>query len=455
MFLVPREGDFVVDRGPLYVFMHGSAWSYDAHIPLLLYGAPFIREGEWRDPVVQQDVAPTLAALLGLPPPPTATGRVLKQALAGGAGKPRVLALIVMDGMRADYLDTYQEVLPTITRMRRAGAWFADARINYMPTLTSMGHATLGTGADPRIHGLVVNNLFNRVTGKSQESYDGLDPGELMALTVADVWNVATDGRAVIVGQGGAIRATAGLVGHGACLINGRKVMAASYSTRDGGWETNPKCYAMSEALKPLNARRVWEEAGGTWMGHDISNPSIFRPSSLFQRFEGDALVAVLEHEPIGADDITDLVMINLKGPDYVGHAYGPASPEIKDALGELDRQLTRVLQVIERKAGVSRSVVVLTADHGMPGEPPAGQRRFYLEEIADAINKRFSPTGSSVIQYLGDPANNQIHMDTTRLASLGFSLADVARFLESQGFAAAFTEDEVRAAQARLPASR
>ena len=210
VFLVPREGDFVVDPNPLYAFMHGSGWSYDTHIPLLLYGAPFIRQGEWRDPVVQQDVVPTLAALLGIPPPATATGRVLQQALNAGAGRPRVMALIVMDGTRADYLDTYSDVMPTLTRLRREGAWFAEARVNYMPTLTSVGHATLGTGADPRIHGLVVNNLFNRVTGKLQESYDGLDPGELMALTLADIWNIATDGRAVIVGQGGAIRATAG-----------------------------------------------------------------------------------------------------------------------------------------------------------------------------------------------------------------------------------------------------
>ena len=93
-----------------------------------------------------------------------------------------------------------------------------------------------------------------------------------MALTLADVWNIATDGRAVIVGQGGAIRATAGLVGHGACLVNGRRVIAASYGARDGGWETNPTCYTMSEALKPLNGRPFWEGAGGTWMGHDIAS---------------------------------------------------------------------------------------------------------------------------------------------------------------------------------------
>ena len=103
-------------------------------------------------------------------------------------------------------------------RLSREGAWFSNTRINYLPTLTSVGHATIGTGADPRFHGLAANNLYNRVTGKPQPAYAGLDPRELMALTLADVWNLETDGQAIIVGQGGAIRAAAGLVGRGACL---------------------------------------------------------------------------------------------------------------------------------------------------------------------------------------------------------------------------------------------
>ena len=261
-----------------------------------------------------------------------------------------MVALFVLDGTRADYLDTYADVLPTLSRLRREGAWFGNAHVTSVPTLTAVGHANLGTGAEPRVHGLVVNKLFNRVSGKSQEAYDGLNPGEMMALTLADVWNIETEGRAVIIGQGGAIRATAGLVGHGACVLNGRRVFAASYTTRDAGWETNPACYAMSEALKPINARTYWEEAG-SWMGHDIADATKFRHSAVFQRFEGDALAAVLEHEAIGADDVTDLVFVNLKGPDYVGHAYGPASPEIKEALAELDRQLARALAIIARKA--------------------------------------------------------------------------------------------------------
>ena len=175
-------------------------------------------------------------------------GQPLRQALAETTARPRVLALFVLDGTRADYFDTYADVLPTLSRLRREGAWFSNAHVTSVPTLTAVGHANLGTGAEPRIHGLVVNKLFNRVSGKLQEAYDGLNPGEMMALTLADVWNIETEGRAIIIGQGGAIRATAGLVGHGACVLNGRRVLAASYSTRDAGWETNPACYAMSEA---------------------------------------------------------------------------------------------------------------------------------------------------------------------------------------------------------------
>lgn len=452
LFFVPHRGDFLVDKDPLYQFMHGSPWPADTHVPLLLHGPGFIRAGVRDTPAVQQDVVPTFAALLQIPPPVTATGRVLREALQPRAERPRVIALFVLDGMRADYFDRYADALPTLSRLRAQGAWFSNARANALPTATSIGHATLGTGTDPRVHGLVVNRLFNRVTGQSQESYNALDPGELMALTLADVWNVANDGRAIILGQGGAIRAVAGLVGRGACLVNGRPVQAASYTTRDGGWETNAECYQMPEALTSLNARTFWEQAGGTWMGHDIASPSRVRASGVFQRFEGEALAAVLAAAPLGADDTPDLVLVNFKGPDYVSHAYGPDSAEIRETLAELDRQLARALEILQSKAGANQLVVAISADHGMPGEPSGDSRRIRLREIVDALNQRFSPTGPSIVQYLGDPANAQIHVDSVRVHALGFSLKDVASFLEERFFEAVFTEEEVREASARLP---
>ena len=451
VFVVPNEGDIITQRDPLYVFMHGSPWDYDTRIPILFHGAPFIRAGHFTGPAKQQDIAPTLGAITGVPAPATYTGRILNEAMAGAAAKPRVISVIVLDAMRADYFDRYASLMPTLSRVRKEGAWFAEARATVLPTVTGVGHATIGTGTDPRIHGITVNNLFNRVTGKSQEAYDQLDVRELMALTLADSWNLATDGKAVIIGQGGALRATAGLVGRGACLVGARRVIAASYGGADGGWETNPSCYTMSPALTNFVGRRVWEAAGGTWMGHDIATAQRFRASAIYQKFEAEALRAVVNESAVGADELTDFVFVNMKGPDYTAHMHGPESKELQATLAELDRQMESYLALIDKKAGTGRSVTVITADHGMPGEPKPG-RRFHPDQIVPLINKKFDPEGR-IVQYYGDAANNQLHLDTARLQSLGFSLKDVATFLEGLDmFAAAFTEDEVREAQAKLP---
>jgi len=450
VFVVPKRGYFVTSRDPLYRFMHGGPHDYDTHIPVLFYGAPFIKAGSLSMRATQQDVAPTIGALIGAPSLPTYTGRVLPDVLASAA-RPRIVTVFVLDSMRADYWDKYASVMPTLTRMKKEGAWHSNGQTIVLPTVTGVGHANIGTGSEPRFHGIVVNNLFNRGTGKSQEAYDQLDTKELMALTLADNWNLTTDGRAIVIGHGGAIRATAGLVGRGACLIGGKKILAASYGGADGGWETNSTCYTMPEALKAFVGRRVWEAAGGTWMGHDIASAQKFRASSLFQKYEAEALLAVVDSTTVGADDIADLIFVNMKGPDYTSHAYGPDSPEMPVTLAELDRQVAAYLALMDKKAGPGRHVTVITADHGQPAEPPSGGR-LYLEDITAQINKRFD-AGGSVINYYNDAANNQMHLNTDRLKQLGFSLQDVATFLESLGlFDAAYTEDEVRSAQARLP---
>jgi hypothetical protein len=452
IFFVPHEGDFLVDKDPLYAFMHGSPWPYDAHIPLLLHGRTHIRPGIIDAAVSHQDIAPTLAALLRTAPPATTTGRALSMALGDAASTPRVIALFVLDGMRRDYFETYADQMPTLSRLRQQGAWFSNARATSIPTATSVAHATIGTGTDPRVHGLVANNVFNRVTGRVQEAYAALDPGELMALTLADVWNIATEGRAIIIGQGGAIRATAGLVGHGGCMINGRKVLAASYSTRDAGWETNDRCYEMPRALDGMTGEKYWNDVNGTWQGHKINSPRTLRASAVFQRYEGEALAVVLDSAPLGADAVTDLVLVNIKSPDYVSHAYGPASPEIEETLAELDRQLSRAITLLELKAGAQNLVLAITADHGMPPEPSAGRRRILVNEVVAALDAQFARGGASVVQYFNDPANAQIHMNEARLRELGVSLDTVAQFLRERFFDAVFTEEQVRQAQVRLP---
>jgi len=200
-----------------------------------------------------------------------------------------------------------------------------------------------------------------------------------------------------------------------------------------------------------VNGKTFWQEAGGTWMGHDVSNPSAFRASSLFQRFEGEALAQVATREAFGADEITDLLFVNMKGPDYVGHAYGPDAPEMREEMAELDRQTARLLEIVDRKAGPGGRLLAITADHGMPADPAAG-RRHYTDEIVARIHERFDPTEKKLVTYYGDAANSQIFMDADRLRALGLTWKDITTMLEAEPYLrAAFSEDEVRAAQARL----
>jgi hypothetical protein len=59
---------------------HGTPWEYDARIPVVLYGTPF-RAGRFDNPVAAVDLAPTLAAALGLPVPADLDGVVRWEAI--------------------------------------------------------------------------------------------------------------------------------------------------------------------------------------------------------------------------------------------------------------------------------------------------------------------------------------------------------------------------------------
>jgi len=451
--VVAREGHIITRRDPAVTYMHGSPWPYDARIPFLIYGPAFVRPGTYPGPVTQQDMAPTLAALLGVPMPGTSAGRPLRAILNPGPQRPRLILLAVLDGMRVDYFDRHAAALPTLTRLRRQGAWFSNAQVNFLPTITSVAHATIATGADPRVHGIVANALFDRVAGQAADVYPGLSPRLLMALTLADVWSLQTDGRAIIIGQGSTVRAAIPLAGHGACLLNGRPVIAVSYNEKRGVWETNSECYRLPDYLKDRNASALWEGTDGLWMGHPIGTPGDVRYSAVFSKFETDALRLMIEREPLGSDDIADLVLVNLKTPDYVGHRYGPDSPETREALAALDRDLAGVLAALDAKVGHDRYVVAITADHGMPTEPDGrrGQGRHYTDDVVKRIHEKFDPGQGKLVKHY-EPENAQIAIDRVRLQELGVSLDALARYLEAQPFVfAAYTEQEVGRAAAAL----
>jgi arylsulfatase A-like enzyme len=94
-FNAQRSGDLEIILEPYWMRQpqgttHGTPYSYDAHIPLILMGRR-VSPGEYSDHVALNDLAPTLATLAGVEIPSGSAGRVLTEALrpVPAAGTPR------------------------------------------------------------------------------------------------------------------------------------------------------------------------------------------------------------------------------------------------------------------------------------------------------------------------------------------------------------------------------
>jgi predicted AlkP superfamily pyrophosphatase or phosphodiesterase len=77
IYIVQDPYWFNFDPGPVAV-MHGSPWRYDTHVPVIFSG-PGVKPGVVRREIQPADIAPTLAALLGMSPPGSAQGTVLPE----------------------------------------------------------------------------------------------------------------------------------------------------------------------------------------------------------------------------------------------------------------------------------------------------------------------------------------------------------------------------------------
>ena len=224
---------------------------------------------------------------------------------------------------------------------------------------------------------------------------------------------------------------------------NGAAVVLVSYDEATGAWQSNPDCFRLPGYLKDRNASTLWS-AESLWLDHRIDSPAAMRRSALFPAFEADAMIAMIEREPLGEDSVADLLLLNYKAADFVGHCYGPDSNELRLTLREMDRNLARIIGALETKVG-SDYVLAVTADHGMPSAEP--EHRHSAPALVDLLHQKFDPRVKQLVTAY-EPENAQIFVDENRLLQLGLTLHDLARFLETQPFLfAVFTQDEVRQA--------
>ena len=100
LLIVTREGDFITRPDPDVAYMHGSPWAYDVSIPLMFVG-PAVRPECTQCRLCSRTSRQRSRLRLGVTMPPTATGQVLP-VLRPGFARPRVVFLLVLDGVRRD-----------------------------------------------------------------------------------------------------------------------------------------------------------------------------------------------------------------------------------------------------------------------------------------------------------------------------------------------------------------
>ncbi|MEY2598730.1 MAG: hypothetical protein RLZZ142_989 [Verrucomicrobiota bacterium] len=327
---------------------------------------------------------------------------------AGGlrAEAPKLVVAILVDQLRADYLDRFREHFGEggFRLLMEQGAWMTSARYNYAPTLTAPGHASFLSGATPATHGIIGNDWFDKSSGKSvycceDRSVNGvgtdspagqMSPRRFVGATMADQMRLRY--RSKVIGLS--------LKDRGAILPAGGKPAGAYwFESASGRFVTSS--YYRSELpawVERFNAAgraqgyvgRVWEralpesayerpESGPLKFPHPVEVSARGGYEALASSPFGNELVrqfaeAAVEGEKLGSASEPDLLTVSFSCVDYVGHRFGPYSQEVQDMVVRLDRELAGFFRFLDAKVGLKKTLLVLTADHGVAPVPEFAQ---------------------------------------------------------------------------------
>ena len=339
---------------------------------------------------------------------------LLTSAARAAADPPRLVVILVIDQLRADYLVTYgPQWSRGLRRLIDGGALFTEAVYPYLSTVTCAGHATVATGSFPATHGMISNGWWDRASGRyvrctvdpetAVVSYGaategGESPHRLLAPTLADEMRLQLDGSRV---------ATFSLKERSAIMLAGQRADALLWLGRNGSWLTSgayterpvpfltevmaahPMATALGDVWVPALApeRYLYEDdADGErppaeW-GRAFPHPLIgvdgadgqfverWKTSPWSDAYLARLAGAAVEGLELGQRDATDYLAIGFSALDLVGHRFGPRSHEVQDLLVQLDETIGGLLDELDRRVGAGRYVVALSADHGVSPVP-------------------------------------------------------------------------------------
>lgn len=425
---------------------HATPWDYHQRVPIVLYGPEHIRQGATSArPVDVTSFPATFGALQqGIPPDfkpgpldyPYPPGGPLKEAFTGGDAPPRVIVLVAYDGGGWNLLEQWPEAWPQLRRIMGDGTVYTNATIGSAPAVTTAIHANMGTGTYPSSHGMA------EITGRRPDGSVGdlffehdVDPRLLLDPTEGDLWDLETDNEAW-VGMVGYESWHLAMMSHGAAWPGGDRDAAVLWDPEAGGigdFFTNEELYELPDYLPSsfeLRERLVGLDGtdgaiDGFWRGYDLADPDVVPATPAFVEHQGDALLRMIEREPIGADETTDMLFLELKPGDFGGHLWNMMAPEAEEVLRAQDAVLGEMVRALDRKVGEGEWVLAFTADHGQTPLPETtGGLRIHPDMVGRDIDAYF---GRKIVQKT---TPSGLFLDREAMRAAGITVEEVARFV-------------------------
>ncbi len=425
---------------------------------------------------------------------------------SGRQERPKLIVGIVVDQMRWDYLYRYYDRFGEdgFKRLMNNGFNCENVMLNYIPTVTAIGHTSIYTGSVPSIHGIAGNDFYlngkktyctsdSTVSTIGSDSKNGkMSPRNLLVTTIGDELKLATNFRSKVIGISIKDRAAILPAGHSADAAywfdptNGHFITSTYYTDKLPEWVNKfndrnlPEKYLKQDwnTLYPIETytassaddndfEQPFSENGKPTMpvrtsklyktkGYGLISSTPYGNSLIF-----DLAEAAINGEQLGQRGETDFLAISLSSTDYVGHQFGTYAVETEDTYLRLDKDLAKLLNLLDTTIGKDNYLIFLTADHAaahnftflQAHKIPAGG--WETENVADELNKRLAETFGTNVKPVKDVLNYQVFLDDEAIKSAKLSRESVIKSIIEQlleNEAVAYAVDMEKAAVAAVP---
>ena len=417
----------------------------------------------------------------------------LAGAMVGNAGdfprRPKLVLIIVIDQFRYDYLVRFRQkfVAGGFNLLLNGGACFADCRYDYATTITGPGHATLLTGAYSNLHGIISNEWYDRSLRRTVNCVEdsatklvsgpegagekpGFSPHYLIGSTLGDELRAATDFRSKVV--------AIALKDRAAILPGGHSPSAAFWYDSQTGQFVSSTYYMPSLpswAVKFNQSSPAKSYCGQKWAALPESGNGVtfseFKaslnepcPDSKFlgwldqtpymNEIELAFAEQAIRDEHLGQGGDTDLLSISLSVNDYIGHGFGPYSPQVADVTLRTDRDLASFFAELDKLVGLKNVWIGLSADHGVSPNPAfirehklgmgTAQTALLRKTVEEAVTREFGNgewIGAIDLPYIyfDSEALNKQHIPAVRAEVVASAAA-----ASVPGVLAAFTRSQI-----------